>query len=80
MNADWSLLAKGGNNGLYVLVISLGWWAFALRDNTAVAANEEFLTAVNDVMWIFDQLLATPQMKKRTADYDTDKNMPPAKK
>ena len=45
-NADWSSLAKGGNNRLYVLVLSIGWWIFALREGDLSA---ECVVALEDV-------------------------------
>lgn len=56
---DWSVLSQGGCNGLYLVVVSLGWWlvAAAKAGNEASAVYQEVTNAVMDVEWVFDQIL-----------------------
>ena len=68
-NADWSPLAKGGNNGLYVLLLSIGWWIFALRDGDL---SDELLAAIDDIKWVFGQVRNYLATKKRPAENDLD--------
>lgn len=58
-NCDWSPLLQGGVNGLYLVVISLGWWILA-----AWKVNEEkpaewtqVIDVLRDVDWVFERLL-----------------------
>lgn len=75
-NADWSSLAKGGNNGLYVPVLSIGWWIFALHKGDLSA---ECVAALEDVRWVFDQIGKYLTSKKRLADEDLDGETHPKK-
>jgi hypothetical protein len=45
----WPELKKGGINGFYTIVISLGWWYKALKGNTGKA---EFKKILKDVLWV----------------------------
>lgn len=63
---DWSSLAKGGPNGLYVVVLSIGWWLFALR-NTGPSAD--CLKAIEEVQRSLEQVRSSFG-KKRRVDND----------
>ena len=62
-------LQRGGNNGLYVPVLSIGWWIFALREGDLSA---ECVAALEDVRWVFDQIGKYLASKKRLADENLD--------
>jgi hypothetical protein len=52
---EWAILASGGSNGLFLVILSLSWWAKAdLTDNT----REVLLSAIEDVQWVIDQIAA----------------------
>ena len=51
LTADWSCIAKGGQNGIFVVVLSVGWWLVGIRDAGAVEFTE-FSLAFNEVMWV----------------------------
>jgi len=52
--SDWSELRKGGPNGIFVVLLSLGWWGMAME-------SDEELTSWGDVFmgfrWVLEQLL-----------------------
>jgi hypothetical protein len=51
----WSQLRRGGNNGIFMLIVSLSWWLGAIGE-----PSNDVLKAIGDVSWVLDQLLATP--------------------
>lgn len=66
---DWDALARGGSNGLFLVIMALSWWfkGFAPGNPTA-----EFWTAVNDVTWVLEGvtsvLSSRPVAQKRSGD------------
>jgi hypothetical protein len=52
---DWGRLLGGGKNGLFLVVMSLGWWTNS-RD-PAVASRLD--AAIRDVCWVTKQLVAS---------------------
>ena len=58
---DWGCLLNGGKDGLFVVIVSLGWWILAQDP----ADNSTLLTAIKDVDWVINGLissLSTPSM------------------
>jgi hypothetical protein len=53
----WSQLCRGGSNGIFMLILSLSWWLGAIGEPSA-----DILKAIRDVSWVFDQLLAPPDL------------------
>ncbi|KAH8108915.1 hypothetical protein DFH11DRAFT_1484489, partial [Phellopilus nigrolimitatus] len=45
---QWVETRKGGGNGIFLVVLSLSWWASALVDGS----NREFDLALDDVCWV----------------------------
>ncbi len=71
--AEWSLIRRGGCNGLFLVIISLAWWVWAARD--AGEGVAEALEAVSDVSWVCRTMLngassttANAPTAKRAAD------------
>ena len=63
---DWSSLAKGGPNGLYVVILSLGWWLFALH---STGPSADYLKAIEEVQWSLEQV-RNSLGKKRLVEND----------
>ena len=50
---DWGSLFSSGKDGLYIVVMSLSWWAHALDP----AVDSKIYDAVSDVSWVMEQLI-----------------------
>ena len=50
---DWGSLFSSGKDGLYIVVMSLSWWAHALDP----AVDFKIYDAVSDVSWVMEQLI-----------------------
>lgn len=44
---------RGGPNGVFLMVLCLGWWANAL---TTTTDTTDYMLVVNDVSWVLSQL------------------------
>ena len=66
--ADWACLLQGGSNGLYLVVVSLGWWVVAASKVIEEKPTEWTQTseAMVDVDWVLGQLLAQADRSSRT--------------
>lgn len=51
---DWGGLIDGGKDGLYVVMVSLGWWVHA-KDSSEDSKIDE---AIEDVAWVIDSLVS----------------------
>ena len=51
---DWGDLPNGGKDGLFLVVLSLGWW-IDVRDPSKESKVDN---AVEDVTWVIDNLVA----------------------
>ena len=47
-DADWQVLQRGGNNGIFIVIMCLSWWGKAV---TSPQTSEAFQAAVEDVTW-----------------------------
>ena len=58
--ADWLPVAHAGPTGLLLVVVSLAWWGHHVQGEGQM---EEFLLAVDDVLWVLTQItsLTPPQ-------------------
>lgn len=68
-NNEWCEIMKGTNNGLYIVLIGLGWWAqgaqFAKLDMKA------WNDASADVIWAINEMKHTAQdVRKRSHNND----------
>ena len=51
---DWGYLLDGGKDGLFLIVISLGWWVHA-RDPSEESKVDD---AIMDVTWVLENLIS----------------------
>ncbi|PBL03193.1 hypothetical protein ARMGADRAFT_1021927 [Armillaria gallica] len=49
---DWEKMDRLGQNGLYSVVASLGWWGRSVQHSSS--AREEWLLAMEDVCWAME--------------------------
>jgi hypothetical protein len=63
----WSEIRKGGINGFYNVVASLGWWLQATKTDQEVA---EFNAMLKDVLWVSEQMIQYSPSMKRPFDND----------
>lgn len=62
---EWDTLARGGSNGLFLVVMALSWW---LQGFTSTEPTDEFWSAVSDVVWVLEAItnvLASPSVEKK---------------
>ena len=69
---DWGDLPRGGKDGLYIVVVSLGWWIRA-RDPLEDSKVDGIIT---DVAWVIDSLISL--LSTDTTDTDSTPEPPPA--
>ena len=50
---DWSSIARAGSTGLLLVVVALAWWGHYIQ---GAGQMEEFLVAVEDVLWVLTQI------------------------
>lgn len=74
---DWTPLLRGGSNGTYLIIVSLGWLLAAASKVRTDRPNDwqDALTILEDVEWVFGNLLAQARTgvqtaQKRTASED----------
>ena len=66
---EWTSVRRGGPNGMFLVVISLGWWLWATVDAGEPLAGSEIEVAVGDVLWVCQSCLATcGETRKRVAE------------
>ena len=53
-DGDWGDLADGGKDGLFLAVVSLGWWVLAQDAPKDLKVNE----AIEDVTWVIKNLVS----------------------
>lgn len=62
---DWDALARGGSNGLFLIIMALSWW---LQGFTSTEPTDDFWSAVNDVVWVLEAItysLPSPTAEKK---------------
>lgn len=57
VDVDWSQLLKGGPNGIFIVLITLGWWSLGVR--SANGDINDCFRALADVQWVLEQLQAS---------------------
>jgi len=78
---DWNHLFRAGPNGLFLLMMSLAWWAESIA-KSAVPQYHEFGIAVDDVLWVLSDImlqLPTAQLLVKRSSPDTESDEPEAK-
>jgi hypothetical protein len=51
-DADWTVLKRGGSNGLALVVMTLSWWVRAAGENCCAKVSE----AIEDLTWVLTHL------------------------
>ena len=76
--ADWFSVACAGPTGLLLVVVALAWWGYYVQGE---GQTEEFLIAVDDVLWALTQMASLPPPKpKAKHDLDHEDDEPKNKK
>ena len=60
----WAETKKGGINGFYNVIVSLGWWLVAI---TTDGERDEFATMLADVVWVMNRMIVNCQPVDHTA-------------
>lgn len=55
--ADWLSVARAGPTGLFLVIVALAWWGHHIQGD---GQREEFLGAVDDVLWALTQIGSLP--------------------
>ena len=57
---DWGALIRGGNNGLYLAIVSLGWWVIGASkcSNERPVDLQDLDMVLADVDWTLSHVLA----------------------
>lgn len=58
---DWSQTRKGSQNGLFTVILTLGWWLLGIKNGSG-SGMEGCMAAVNDVAWVLDQMIAAENL------------------
>lgn len=67
----WTKIAHSGPNGLFLLVLSLGWWGKLIADGSGDLT--EFETALADVLWVLSDIVGSlSNMPAKRAHVDED--------
>jgi hypothetical protein len=48
---SWEQICKGGNNGFFIIMITLAWW------KVHGGASDQFQEMLEDVMWVCEQMM-----------------------
>ena len=67
----WAEIKKGGINGFYTIVVSLGWWLQALEKK---GERTEFAKMLNDVLWVCDCISGDDKGVAKHARDESGKN------
>lgn len=66
-DGEWPEVLKGSNNGFFMVVIALGWWAQGVK--FAELDMNAWDQATADATWVVDQMkLVAVDSRKRTRD------------
>ena len=68
---DWGHLVDGGKDGLFLVVVSLGWWIHA-RDLSEESKVDD---AVMDVVWVLDNIISLLAADAATSDSVSDSSV-----
>ncbi|KAH9894842.1 hypothetical protein C8Q73DRAFT_645790, partial [Cubamyces lactineus] len=77
---EWDALCRGGNNGFFLIVLTLAWWISACH--VEEQPLDDVLQAVEDVLWVCLTLRAgrTAHNGKRRANDVGKSEKPPSKR
>lgn len=66
--SDWDVVARGGCNGLFLVVLTLAWWLWAtLNENED---STEVFAAIEDVSWVCKTI--TPYVRIRSRQKESE--------
>ncbi|KAI0666067.1 hypothetical protein C8Q78DRAFT_983821 [Trametes maxima] len=74
-NDAWTLLRRGGTNGLFIALISLGWWIQAADNGYDLTTAYEL---VDDFVWVISQVTLT--LDNDNNNIATEPEEPPKKR
>ena len=57
MTADWLSVGRTGPTGIFLVIVVLAWWG---HHTQGAGQMEEFLVAVEDVLWALTQIASLP--------------------
>lgn len=60
---EWSQICKGGANGFFMIVLTLGWWIIAADQNTEQRNDANLHLAMEDVEWVLDRMVTLIKSK-----------------
>lgn len=83
LGETWDILARGGSNGFFLVIMCLSWWfqGFQSTDNTDV-----FWSSVNDVTWVLGEMtkvlpgVSVGQKRPSVGEEDTEQKKPQSKR
>lgn len=75
---EWSQLSKGGPNGIFVVLIAMGWWFLAVQ--VANSDFDDFHHALADVQWALEQTKSFNNSAKRAREADDESAAPTTSK
>lgn len=68
---EWDILMKGGQNGLFVVLLALYWWFLSVEFDGD--GFDGWNCAMNDVQWTVGQMkICLDRSRKRTRDEDEE--------
>lgn len=81
---EWDIIARGGSNGLFLVVMALSWW-FQGFVSTSTEPTDDFWAAVSDVAWVLDTITDTLSsvsvgQKRLRVDEDSASDKPKSKR
>jgi hypothetical protein len=76
-DTDWSGLRRGGPNGVFLIMMSLSWWA---HHATSPALVAEFDNVVEDVNWAFTSILKLTSTNPAKRSHDDEVSDQPRKR
>lgn len=69
---DWGHLLDGGKDGLFLVVVSLGWWIHAQVPSKESKVGD----AIADVAWVVNNLVSCLSADATTSDSSTNNTTP----
>jgi hypothetical protein len=71
---SWEKLLKGGINGFFTVVVSLGWWWLAVK---TPVQRKAWMNMAEDILWVLEQMVKmTAKLKKRVHEERTRSESP----
>lgn len=69
---DWGNLPNGGKDGLFLIVVSLGWWILLDPPENSIIDD-----AIADVAWVIDNLVSLLSAEATNLDSNSDSDSTP---